>query len=210
MPWYYAGPEAKPVGPLSLEELRARREQGIVLGETFVIEHMGQPVEAMAWRRYQDVFSAAAPLPPLPPLSGMPPVPPVPQPAAGIPPHPLFPSGTPSQVPYSPARPGAPLDSYGHAPTNGFCAWGFGIALVSVFLCGFGLIPPLISLVLCCIGLIQVSQHRGERGKGLAIAGVILSLIAILISLAFIAMVAVPMIKAHEIPATEQTSNDSE
>ena len=42
MPWYYAGPEAKPVGPLSVEELHARHLSGAVTAETYVIEHTGQ------------------------------------------------------------------------------------------------------------------------------------------------------------------------
>lgn len=205
MPWYYAGLEAKPVGPLSLEELRARREQGIVRPETYVIEHTGLPVEAMSWKRYDEVFPAAS-LPPLPSLSAAP--------AAATPlpqAHPLFPSAPQAPVGYSPASPVVPREPYhGIKPTNGFCAWGFGIALVSFLLCGLGLIPPLISLVLCSIGLIQVSQHREQSGKGLAVAGLILSLIAVLISLAFLVWLAVPMLKGHEITVTEETSNDSE
>ena len=49
MPWYYAGPEAKPVGPVSLEELHARRLSGAIQPETYVIEDTGQPDPARAW-----------------------------------------------------------------------------------------------------------------------------------------------------------------
>ena len=45
MPWYYAGPDAKPVGPVTLNELHACRVRGIVTPETYVIEHTGQPGE---------------------------------------------------------------------------------------------------------------------------------------------------------------------
>jgi len=64
------GPEAKPVGPVTLDELHACRVRGIVTPETYVIEHTGQPVETLAWKHYQDVFpSSPACLPPsaLPP-----------------------------------------------------------------------------------------------------------------------------------------------
>jgi hypothetical protein len=37
MPWYYVGPDAKPVGPLSLEELQSRRLSGALSPETYVI-----------------------------------------------------------------------------------------------------------------------------------------------------------------------------
>src|ERR1035441_2641879 len=99
MPWYYAGPEAKPVGPVTLDELHACRVNGTVKPETYVIEHTGQPSENWAWKRYQDVFPSSPSLPPLPPPSPPPvvmPAPPVAQPQA-IPPHPLFPSAAPAQ-----------------------------------------------------------------------------------------------------------------
>jgi len=211
MPWYYAGPEAKPVGPLSAEELHACRGRGIIKPETYVIEHTGQPIEALAWKRYQDIFPAAPGLPPLPPL----PPPPtfVPAPPAAQP-HPLFPSATPAVAPPPAFPPVARPDPYYNVkPTNGWCAWGFGLGLAGFFFsfaCGIGLLPALIAAFLCIVGLIQVHHHREQAGQGLAIAGLILSGIALLISLTFIVSLAIPMLKAHGLTVTEQTSNDSE
>src|ERR1035441_5503835 len=115
MPWYYAGPEAHPVGPVTLDELHACRVNGTVKPQTYVIEHTGQPSENWAWKHYQDIFPSSPALPPLPPLSPPPvPVPPVVPPQAippqVIPPHPLFPSAAPAQ--HSVFPPGARPDPY--------------------------------------------------------------------------------------------------
>lgn len=204
MPWYYAGPEAKPVGPLSLEELHACRVRGTVQPDTFVIEQTGQPVETLAWKRYQDIFPPGFSLPPLPPLAPPPPVMPPP-------PHPLFPSAPPA--PHSVFPPGARPDPYYKVkPTNGWCAWGFWLGLVGFFFsfACIGFLPALLSFPLCIIGLAQVHKHREQAGQGLAIAGLILSTMALIISLIFILWLAVPIMKAHGLTVTEQTSNDSE
>jgi hypothetical protein len=98
-------------------------------------------------------------------------------------------------------------------PTNGWCAWGFWLGLASCFFsfaCGTGLLPALLSFPLCIIGLAQVHKHREQAGQGLAIAGLILSTVALIISLIVIIFADVPMIKAHGLTVTEQTSNDSE
>jgi len=210
MPWYYAGPEAKPVGPVSLAELHARRVRGTVKPETYVIEQTGQPLEGLAWKRYQEVFPSNPSLPPLPPLIPTPPVAPPPPAAQG---HPLFPSApVTGQPPGYP--PGARPDPYYNVkPTNGWCGWGFGFGLAAIvlsFACGIGLFPALLSIPLCIIGLVQVHKHREQAGQGLAIAGLILSGIAVLISLIFVISLAVPIMKAHGLTVTEETSNDSE
>src|SRR5271156_6542755 len=106
MPWYYAGPEAKPVGPVTLEELHACRVRGIVTPDTYVIEHTGQPDASWAWKRYQDIFPSGHSLPPLP---------------APPPQHPVFPTDT------------RPDPYYNVKPTNGWCAWGFGLGLTGFF-----------------------------------------------------------------------------
>jgi hypothetical protein len=202
MPWYYAGPEAKPVGPLSVEELHARHLSGVVTPQTYVIEHTGQPVENWAWKRYHEVFPTN--LPPAPPPAIVPPV---------AQPHPLFPSAAPVHGHHSVFPATARPDPYYQAkPTNGWCAWGFGLGLASFFfsfICIGGL-PALLALPLCIIGLTQVHKHREQAGQGLAIAGLILSGIALLISLIFILSLAMPILKAHGFTVTEQTSNDSE
>jgi hypothetical protein len=98
-------------------------------------------------------------------------------------------------------------------PTNGWCGWGFGFGLAAIvfsFACGIGLFPALLSIPLCIIGLVQVHKHREQAGQGLAIAGLILSGIAVLISLIFVISLAVPIMKAHGLTVTEETSNDSE
>jgi hypothetical protein len=212
MPWYYAGPEAKPVGPFTLEELQARRQEGAIKPETYIIEQTGGPVDALAWKRYQDVF------PPAPAASTLPPVPPasaayVPPPAPPQP-HPLFPSATPGATPPLTVPVAARPDPYYSARrTNGWCMAGgvFGIiAFFSAFLCGFGLFPALLGIVLCAVGLFQVHKHPEQAGQGWAISGLILSIIAIIISLLMFAWLGFPILKAHGLTVTEQTSNDSE
>jgi hypothetical protein len=225
MPWYYAGPEAKPVGPISAEELHACALRGVVKPETYVIEQTGQPIETMAWRKYQEIFSAAGSLPPLPPLPRTatpltaPPMPHASAASAPAPlplqPHPLFPSAAPLATTAPPVFPPAaqPDPYYQIKPTNGWCAWGFGFGLAGFFFafaCGVGIFPALIAVILCIVGLVQLQNHREQTGHGLAVAGLILSGLALLISLIFILWFAVPMIKAHGLTVTEQTPNDSE
>src|ERR1700691_6644884 len=176
MPWYYAGPEAKPIGPVSVEELHACRVSGVVKPETYIIEHTGQVSENLAWKRYQDVFPSSPSLPSLP----SPPTPPLPPQVITPqvnPPHPLFPSAVSPQHPVFP--PGTRSDPYYNVkPTNGWCAWGFGLGLAGFFLsfaCGVGVLPALFALPLCIVGLAQVHKKREQAGQGLAVAGLILS-----------------------------------
>jgi hypothetical protein len=218
MPWYYAGPEAKPVGPVTLDELHACRVRGVVTPETYVIEQTGLPDENLAWKRYQDVFPSSHSLPPLPvPSPVVAPAPPhVSSPQVSSPrvnpPHPLFPSAASAQHPVFP--PGARPDPYYNVkPTNAWCAWGFGLGLAGFFfsfVCGVGVLPALIAFPLCIVGLAQVHKHREQAGQRLAIAGLILSGVALIISLIFILWMAIPILKAHGLTVTEQTSNDSE
>lgn len=119
MPWYYEGPESKPVGPVTLEELQARRLSGEISSETYVIEHTGQPGESLAWKRYAEIFPATSnvsSLPPVPPAPTAWPIqPPVPvPPAPGVPPapHPLFPSAAPAPSASAPGTPPAPYPTY--------------------------------------------------------------------------------------------------
>jgi hypothetical protein len=212
MPWYYAGPEAKPVGPVTLDELQALRAARTISAETYVIEQTGQPAEALAWKRYQDVFPAMPNLPPVPSPDRQPVAPPFPPPASQA--HPLFPSAAPAPAHPSVFPPGARPDPYYNVrPTNGWCGWGFGLGLTALFFsfaCGMGLLPALVSLPLCIIGLAQVHKRREQAGQGLAVAGLILSTVALIISLVFVLYLAMPILKAHGLTVTEQTTNDSE
>jgi len=213
MPWYYAGPEAKPVGPISLDELHARCLSGALSPETYVIERTGQPNESLAWKPYREFFPASPSLPPLPPV---PPVftPPVNPPLAQ--PHPLFPSAAPVPHSATTSLPSPALPNPHYYPTrktNTLCAWGFGLGLVAFFLsfaCGVGLLPAIFSFPLCIIGLMQVHKNREQVGQLWATAGLLLSGLALLISFIFILVWAIPLIKQHEQTTTEQTSNNSE
>jgi hypothetical protein len=230
MPWYYAGPEAKPVGPVTLEELRALRARGGIAPETYVIEDAGQGPAGLAWKRYRDIFPAQAILPPLP----SPATPYVPPPAPPVPPvmqahpaaHPLFPSASPiawpaTVLPASVPSPGAPFythgprpDPYNHArQTNGYCAWGFGFGLAAFFfsfVCGIGVFPALAAIPLCIFGLIQLGKHHEQTGHWLAISGLVLSSLALVVVLLWAVYFAMPIMRAHGLTVTEETTNDSQ
>jgi hypothetical protein len=229
MPWYYAGPEAKPVGPVSAEQLQGLFASGTITSETFVIEHTGPGAANLAWRRYREVFSPAATLPPIPPMASAPfhpatvtppaplaPIPgtvPAPNPS-GTPTasHPLFPSagtGQPGHPTY-PAQ-GQPY-AYPIRPTNSWCAWGFALSLVGLCLtCAcIGVVPAVIAAVLCIIGLVQVSKNREQGGMGLAITGLIFSAVAVLLFAILVCVFGPSIMKGHGLTVTEQTSNDSE
>ncbi len=216
MPWYYAGPGAKPLGPVTLYELHALRAGGSISPETYVIEHTDGPRESLAWKRYQECFPPpAAALPPLPPVPGAAPAVPPPVPAAPQP-HPLFPSAAaPSRTQPPAFSPTAPHDPYAHVRlNNAWCLWGFFLGVAGILLsmfCGLGLIPAIISLPLCLVGLAQVHKHHDRQaGQGLAIAGMALSTVALIISLFLFLWVDLPILKAHGLTVTEQTTNDSE
>jgi len=214
MPWYYAGPEAKPVGPVTLEELQARRLSGAITPETYVIEHAGTPGAPGAWRRYREIFPATSPdLTSLPPLPGaaVPPAPHGPPPQA----HPLFPSTGHAPAIHVPAftPAAAPHAHYPVRKTNAWCAWGFGLGIAGFFFsfaCGTGLLLAAPALLICILGFSQVHKHPDQGGRGLAAAGAILSGLALLISIGFLAYAVPLMIKNHEWTVTEQSSTNSE
>lgn len=213
MPWYYAGPEAKPVGPVSLEELHARRVSGVISPETYVIEHTGQPSENWAWKHYREIFPSSPTLPPVPSVPPVFPGPATPPPQPAVQPHPLFPSAAP--VGHSPFPAAARPDPYyKEKRTNGWCAWGFGLGLASFILllptCGLAVLLALPALIVCIVGMIQVNQHRDQAGQGMAIAGLILSGLALILSLVLLAWALPAVIKKYEFSITEQTTNDTE
>ncbi len=209
MSWYYAGPEAKPIGPITLEELHARKSSGVISPETYVIEHTGLPGDAPVWKRYRELFAAP---PPLPTPFLPPPPPPIPPPFTPAQPHPLFPSAAPT-TPHHPVftSPAGPDPYYAVRKTNPWCQWGFALGLVSLpllIICGLGafVAPP--AFIASIIGLIQKKDR--ESGRVRAIAGILLSGLTLLITLAFLAWAIPVAIKQHEQTATEQTTNDSD
>jgi cytochrome bd-type quinol oxidase subunit 2 len=128
-------------------------------------------------------------------------------------PHPLFPSVGHAPVPVAPAFPPA-ASPHGYYPprrTNGWCAWGFGLGLtgfvLSIFCLGIFFAVP--ALLVSVIGFAKVQRQREQSGRGLAIAGVVLAVLAILISLGMGALL-YPYLKNHEWSVTEQSSTNSE
>ncbi len=179
MPWYYAGPDANPVGPISLEELQARRLNGVVSPETYVIEHTGEPDPSRAWKRYRDTF---------PPGPSQPVLPPIPAPAAAGPPsptfvtpappppqsHPLFPSAAP--IPSAPAyrHPTTIPQPAPVHPLNGWCKWGFGLGLASLpllIVCGLGAFIAIPALFICVLGAGRPPQASRADRAGLCHLG---------------------------------------
>jgi hypothetical protein len=211
MPWYYAGPEARPVGPITIEELQTRRVNGTISPETYVIEQTGQTGEARAWKRYREIFPASPTLPPLPPL---PPsvsnLTPPPQPV--VTPHPLFPSAAPVPGRMPGASPPIHSDPYYAARRmNAWCGWGFGLGLASpvlLLLC-LGLFTAPIAIVCCLVGLVQVHHHREQTGRGMAYTGLIFAALTLIVALVIGLAAAFSTLKVHAQTVTEQTSNDS-
>ena len=69
--------------------------------------------------------------------------------------------------------------------TNGFAIAGFVLSIISIFLCCGGLVTGIPGLVLSILGLRDISKNN-EGGKGLAIAGIIISSIMIAFSLFYL------------------------
>lgn len=211
MSWYYVGPDAKPVGPISLEDLQARRADGAVGPDTYVIEAPAgsAPKE---WRRYRDFFPPVATLPPLP---GTVPLP-APTPTMGVP-HPIFPTPPPAvPSPGGPVFTGSHPSTY-HLPaskTNPWCSWGFGLGLASLpllLLCGTGVFVAIAGMVVSIVGLVHLGHHRDEQGRGLAVAGLVLSILALLCAVGIgIAIATSSSWHGGLQMSTEQTSNDSD
>ncbi len=214
MPWYYAGPDAKPVGPIALEELHARRVNGTVSPETYVIEYVGEPNDARAWKRYRDVFPPTSnlSLPPLPP----PPAPLVPPPFPTAQAHPLFPSAALAHTQPPAIPPAGHHDPhYSLGTTNPWCSWGFGLSLASLILllpsCGLTAFVAIPALIISIVGLVKVQHHRDQSGRNLAFAGLFLSGATLLITVIILIFAVPAILKGHGlITTTEQSTNDSD
>ena len=94
-----------------------------------------------------------------------------PQPPVYAPP-PVNPYSRPPQNPYYMSPPIVP------PPYNGMAVGGFVLSCVSLVLCCFP-VTALVGLVLSITSLPQIDR-RGERGKGLAVAGIILNALVLL------------------------------
>lgn len=90
-------------------------------------------------------------------------------------------------VPFSPPR-------YGPArQTNSFAVMGmvFGILSVTGGLCCYGLPFNILGLIFSLVALAQIKSNPGiYHGQGMAIAGIILSLLGLLVMLGLISLVA--------------------
>lgn len=121
---------------------------------------------------------ASAPAPASAPVSAAAPVSqpapaPAPQPAPVIPPAPSF--AVPLQPAPSSASSQPPVTYIPEQKNNVMCAVGFFASLGTILLGG---IPSIVTLILSIIGYVQ-AKKRNERGRGLAIAGIIISSILV-------------------------------
>jgi len=215
MPWYYAGLDAKPVGPITLEELQARRANGVISPDTYIIEYVGAPNDARAWKRYSELFPALPPSPPslapvpLAPVIPPPPVaPPVPLPPAQA--HPLFPSAASHHV--------GPHYQPPAVAGNSWCNWGFWLGLSSLILlmitCGLGAIfafsLAVAAFIVSCIGLAKVQNNQVQSGRNLAFGGLFCSAITLIIAIIVLAVAIPAILKGRGlITTTEQSTSDS-
>ncbi|MBO7403196.1 MAG: DUF4190 domain-containing protein [Lachnospiraceae bacterium] len=94
---------------------------------------------------------------------------PAPQPAPVIQPAPSF--AAPLQPEPSYDSPRTPIVYIPEQKNNILCVVGFFSSLGTILLGG---IPSIVTLILSIIGLVQ-AKKKNERGRGLAIAGIIIS-----------------------------------
>lgn len=62
---------------------------------------------------------------------------------------------------------------------DGMCIAGFICSLTGMFCCG---LPAFVGLILSIIGLVRTSTN-GKKGRGLAVAGLIISILAIIVAI---------------------------
>jgi hypothetical protein len=80
-----------------------------------------------------------------------------------------------------------------------------------LLLCGTGVFVAIPGLAVSIVGLIQVSHHRDQHGRGLAVTGLILSILALLCAAAIgIAVALTGSWHGGLQMTTEQTANDSD
>ena len=66
------------------------------------------------------------------------------------------------------------------------------------------------ALVMSAVGLVQIGHHREQSGRGLAIGGIVISILALLLSIGLIAAVMSSSLRFSLQMTTEQTTNDSD
>ena len=103
---------------------------------------------------------------------------------------------------------GSPVPTFSGAPRiNGLAIAALVLGIVSVpliFVC-IGWATVFIGLTLGIIAIVQINSSQGQQtGKGMAIAGVVLSVAAILIDSAFIAWIGFQEMKNRDLAPAEQ------
>jgi hypothetical protein len=150
------GADGKVYGPASLETLRRWLAEGRVERRSPVL-----PLGATAW-------TTIGALPELAPSA-----PPPPPPGAGSPPP--FGSGAPFQPPFQQVY---------VKPTHSLATWGLVCGILSYCLCCMCVPVNVLGLIFSLVALIQINEQPDRyEGKGMAIAGLILSGLSILIFL---------------------------
>jgi hypothetical protein len=75
-----------------------------------------------------------------------------------------------------------PNQSYGSQPTNGLAIAGFVLSMLG---CGFP-----VGLILSAVALGQFNKNPNQKGKGLAIAGLVVSIASIFFFILYFAVIA--------------------
>jgi GYF domain 2 len=156
MNYYYAGPDEKPVGPYTLNELRELRYQGKLNDDSFVIEEGGTQ-----WKRFSEMLA-----------------PPIPQDAVGTPTPP--PPGAVEPATSTITAPSTkPITATNHQPLDvgmavlwficcypiGFMQWGQTAKgwlwlLITCFTFGVGWVLALVDYWMCFVA--QQKRPLGE------------------------------------------------
>ena len=118
------------------------------------------------------------PGPQSPPLPGAQPGPVMPQP------------GYPQQTPGSPGQIPQPVMMSSTQTTNPMAITGMILGIISLVLvcCCYGIPFNILGLVFSIIGLSQIKKNPNQQGKGMALAGLICSIISIVVGMAMLAL----------------------
>jgi hypothetical protein len=130
---------------------------------------------------FPPVYAAA------PPAGGFPPIPPARPPSAIPGGYPGYPPATPAG--YTPAPPyGYPPAPGGYPPGgNQQGTNGFAIAALVLAILGCAFFPAILAIVFGFVALSQI-KTTGQKGRGLAIAGITLSFVLIVLLAIFLAI----------------------
>jgi hypothetical protein len=149
------GADLKEYGPVSAEQLRQWIAEGRVNGQTKV-----QAADATEWKTMAD----------LPEFAGV-------LPASPLPAHPIAPVEPSVEL----GATSAPMTPLPLTPRNSQMAvWAMVSGIGSLLCCcGFWLLAPL-AIVLGAVALSQSKDHPELTGRGFAITGIVLGIVAIL------------------------------